>query len=146
MLDRGSDYVQMFIGLCSQTVVMPSAVTPVTGSSPATYLPYTIYNKTTLAEIRVQTSTGEKIAVLRPGRNVVLTPTSATPTTAASWTSGTSPIKTPPYRQGFPYVVTTKASTTSTVGGVSVTDRTLVTSWGAFDVAATATVIAAGGS
>ena len=134
VLDGGSDYVQMFIGLCSQTVVLPPSVVPVTGSSPATYLPYTIYNKTTLAEVRVQTSTGEKITVLRPGRNVVLTPTSATPTTAASWTTGTSAIKTPPYRQGFPYVITTKASTSSTVNGTPVTDRTLVTSWGAFGV------------
>lgn len=134
VLDGGSDYIQMFTGLCSQTVVLPPLLAPVTGSSPATYLPYTIYNKTTLAEVRVQTSTGENVSTLRPGRNVVLTPTSAAPTTAASWTISTSAIKTPPYRQGFPYVVTTKSSTSSTADGVPVIDRTLVTSWGAFEV------------
>jgi len=143
VLDNGSDYIQVFTGLCGQTVVMPSSVAPVTGSSPATYLPYTVYNKT-LAQIRVQTSTGEKIATLRAGGNLVLTPTSATPTAVASWTTGTSAVKTPQHRTGFPYVVTTRRSVSTTTNGTTVVDRTLNTSWGAFAVSGNSTIIAGG--
>lgn len=133
VLDGGSDYVQVFVGLCAQTVVMPSSVVSISGSNPVAYPAFTIYNKTP-AEIRVQTSTGQKITTLRHGGNVVLTPTSATPTSAASWTLGTSTIKNPTYRTGFPYVVTTKQSVSTTTGGTTVTDRTLITAWGAFEV------------
>jgi hypothetical protein len=126
VLDGGSDAVQVFTGLASQVVVLPAAAR-VVGTAPVAYRAYTLYNKTVVSDLTVLTAGGTKVATIRHGNALTLTPTVATPTLPGQWLQSTPVDRTPGQRVGFPYVATTGRRT---VAG----HRTLVTSWGVFEV------------
>lgn len=129
VLDGGSDHVQVFTGLASEVVVLPGTArldAAATADSPATYRPYTIYNKTPTGEIRVVAADGGAVTTIGPGREATLTPTAAEPAAAHLWVPSAAPARNPEHRVGFPYVSTVRAS-----GGGN---GTLVTRWGVFGV------------
>lgn len=119
-LDGGSDPVQVFTGIASQVVRLPAAV-------PASRPPYTLHNKTIVSNLIVQTASGAPVATIAHGRSLTLTPTADTPTLASQWTQTVPADRTPDRRVGFPYVVTTALRTAAG-------HRTLVTTWGVFEV------------
>lgn len=123
VLDGGSDPVQVFTGVASQVVRLPDY--PAILAS-ATYQTYTLYNKTIVSDLIVQTATGAPVATIRHGRALSLTPTAENPLLASQWTQDEPENRTPPRRSGFPYVATTGLRHSA--------GRTLLTSWGVFEV------------
>jgi hypothetical protein len=145
VLDGGSDYIQMFTGLSGHTVRMPSSAaqatpaipdtppvgnTPAVRAKPATYYPYTLYNKT-FGELRVLSSSGQQIAVLRRGTALVLTPKTTAPVNAANWVTAPATDTNPVRRLGFPYVYTVRKTVAPTATNA---DTNLITAWGVFGV------------
>lgn len=119
VLDGGSDPVQVFTGVSSQVVLLPAA--------PPNRRAYTLYNKTVVSDLIVQTATGAAITSIGCGQAVTFAPTSDTPLLADQWTQSAPAERTPTRRVGFPYVATTGLTTGEG-------HRTLVTSWGVFEV------------
>lgn len=120
VLDGGSHTTQVFSGVAAQVVVLPAEVDP---SLPA----YTLYNKTPASEVMVYTASRAKVATIPGNSGLTLTPTSTAPLSALQWTASAPTERTPTRRTGFPYVSTTRLRTAAG-------HRTLVTSWGVFEV------------
>lgn len=119
VLDAGSDPVQVFTGLASQVVRMPAVA--------AVNRPYTLYNKTVVSDLIVETATGTAVATIKHGTALILTATVSTPVLGSHWDQSAPTDRTPSHRVGFPYVSTTGLTTAAG-------HRTLVTSWGVFEV------------
>lgn len=147
VLDGGSDAVQVFTGLASQVVRLPdypavltpaipevpavpatetTPAVPAVPAVPATYRAYTVYNKTVASDLIVQTATGQPVATLGRGRALTFAPTVDNPLLPGQWEQSTPEGRNPPRRSGFPYL--------TTVGLRTAAGRTLVTSWGVFEV------------
>lgn len=142
VLDGGSDPEQVFTGVSAQVVRLPqypavltpavpaqeaTETTPAVPAVPAVYRPYTLYNKTLASDLVVQTASGQPVATIRHGRSMTFTATDGEPLLASQWTLSDPTERMPEHRLGFPYVVTTGLQTDEG-------HRTLVTSWGVFEV------------
>lgn len=122
VLTADSSYSQVFTGEAAQTVVLPPAVAPIAGAT-VSYPAYTVHNRS-LSELQVFTAGQQKVGTVTAHSSASFTPSSPTPTLAVNWTQA-SAARTQDHRIGFPYVATVKLGTGS---------RTLLTSWGAFEV------------
>ena len=125
-MDAGSDFSQVFVGVASHRLVLPTEAVRNTAVQ-ATYFPYSIYNKTVAGTLTVLTASGQEVASLRPGQSKLFTPVGPAPTQAVSWEVSDTETRMPVHRSGFPYVVTTRISDD---GG----RQNLLTAWGVFGV------------
>lgn len=135
VLDAGSDFTQVFTGVASQVVVLPPEATVLTPAvpatpgapaAPATYRAYTIYNKTPVSDLTVVTADGGRVAVIRHGKELTLTPTDPAPVGAGHWRGSAPPSANPDHRSGFPYVCTVRYRDGA--------NSTLLTAWGVLEV------------
>lgn len=120
VLDDTSHPVQVFSGLAAQTVILPAAVGPTLPS-------YTLYNKTPGSELVVYTASRAKVGTVWRNSALTYTPTVTEPLSPLQWTVTVPEERTPARRVGFPHVSTVRLRTTAG-------HRTLVTSWGVFEV------------